>query len=58
MPGKINIDLVASSYEARDFYTLPAEMKEYNFLEQIISEKKEKDDDYIAVTKEIWNAFL
>ena len=33
-------------------------MKEYNFLEQVISEKKEKEDDYIAITKEIWEAFL
>jgi hypothetical protein len=32
-------------------------MKEYEFLSQIINEKKTKDDDYIAVTQDIWAAF-
>lgn len=33
-------------------------MKEYEFLKQIINEKKNKDDDYIAVTEDIWLAFM
>ena len=33
-------------------------MKEYDYLNTIINEKKYKDDDYIAVTADIWNAFL
>ena len=32
-------------------------MKDYEYLKQIINEKKIKDDDYIAVTQEIWFAF-
>ena len=32
-------------------------MKEYEYLKQIINEKKTKDDDYIAVTQDIWAAF-
>lgn len=39
-PGKINVDITASAYEMRDFYSLPKEMKEYDFLGQIIGEKK------------------
>lgn len=33
-------------------------MKDYDFLGQIINEKKEKDNDYIAVTQDIWFGFL
>ena len=58
LPGKINIDIIASQYETKDFYTLPKEMKDYEFFGQLINEKKDKDDDYIAITEDIWLAFL
>jgi hypothetical protein len=57
-PGKINSDIIASGYETRDYYTLPPEMKEYDYFRQIIAEKKVKDDDYLAVTQEIWYGLL
>lgn len=57
-PGKINTDLIAPSHEAKEFYTLPPEMKDYEYMGQIINEKREKDVDYIAVTEDIWLGFL
>lgn len=57
-PGKINTDIAANTYETKDFYSLPPEMKEYDYLNQIINEKKYKDDDYIAVTADIWHTFI
>lgn len=34
-----------------EFYKIPAELEEYSYLNQQIAEKKDKEDDYIAVTK-------
>jgi hypothetical protein len=33
-------------------------MTQYQYLNQVINEKKYKDDDYIAITKDIWETFL
>ena len=36
-PGKINTDIAANTYETRDFYSLPPEMKKYDYLNHIIN---------------------
>ena len=33
-------------------------MNDYEYLGQVINEKKNKDDDFIAVTEDIWFTFL
>lgn len=57
-PGKINTDILASSSESNLIYKIPEEMKNYQYLNKLIGEKKVKDDDYIAITKDIWDNFL
>ena len=54
LPGKINEDIVAAFGEARDFLTIPKEMEEYQYLNEITGRDKTKEEDFIAVTKDIW----
>jgi hypothetical protein len=49
-PGKINTDIIAPLSESRDFYPLPAELDDYAFMGELVSEKKTKNEDYIPVT--------
>lgn len=51
-PGKINHDLVGDS---KGFYHVPLE--DYDYLNTVVSEKKEQDDDFIAIAKDIWDIF-
>jgi hypothetical protein len=57
-PGRINDDITASAAEIRELYDIPKEMEEYQYLNQVSGEKRVKDDDFIAVTHDIWEGFL
>lgn len=57
-PGKINTDIIASSSQSNECYKIPEEMKNYQYLNKLIGEKNTKDDDYIAITKDIWDNFM
>lgn len=57
-PGKINADIIITPAEARDYYKIPEELAEYQYLNEITSDRKFKDTDFIAITQDIWEALL
>lgn len=57
-PGKINADIIITPAEARDYYKIPEELAEYQYLNEITSDRKFKDTDFIAITQNIWETLL
>ena len=50
-PTAINTDIIVSN---RQFFQIPPEMLEYDYLNVVLNEKYDIDDEYVAIDKELW----
>ena len=38
------------------YYEVPPELHEYQYLNLVVNDKMDKDDDYFAVSEQLWEA--